>query len=148
VLACLPRPVLNPPTPQGLCGAIRHPSELVWRAAQAGLPTLPYVFESRAADDPAGGWGPVVPPGAPVATVHVVDGSVVGSLPPGLCEGAAALATDLGAPLLGIDFLWCEGEGRAVFAGASPVPPLSPGGAPLVAAVARALGAGAAEAAA
>jgi len=147
VLACVPGPVLNPPTPQGLCGAIRHPSELVWRAAQAGLPTLPYVFEGRAADEPTAGWGPIVPPGAPITTVHVVDGTVVGALPPGLREGAAALAADLDVPLLGVDLLWIE-PGRPAFAGASPVPPLSPGGGPLVAAIGRALGARAGEAAA
>lgn len=138
ILACLPEPVLNAPSPQGLCGAVKHPSELVWLAGQAGLPTMPYVFEARASNDPTMGWEPVVPRDTPAVTVYVVGDAVVGTLPPGLRHGCKVLAGVLGQPLLGIDFLPMP-AGRMVFVGASPCPPLAPGGEPLVDALALAL---------
>lgn len=138
VLACLPGPVLNPPTPQGLSGAIKHPSELVWRAAQSGLPVLPYVFDARSGAAPAIDWASLAPPGAPVSTIYAVGPETVGEAPPALRAGVLALAQDLGLPFLGADFLALPGR-RAAFVGASPVPPLAPGGAALIAAIARAL---------
>src|SRR6476619_5535074 len=41
-LHSLPGEMLNRPTPLGLCGEWRHPSEWVWLANQAGLETEPY----------------------------------------------------------------------------------------------------------
>ena len=60
-LHALPGPLLNRPTPQGLCGNWRHPSAWAALAARAGLPVAPYRQSSD--DDPAELWQSVkVPP--------------------------------------------------------------------------------------
>ncbi len=148
LLACLPAPLFNPPASQGLSGAMRHPSEWVWMAVQAGLPTLPYVLESGTQDDPFDTWGPLVPPGAPTRTVLAVGDELVcgesvakefaGSLSAGYRQACLELARRADLPLLGIDFLPLGGE-QIVFVSASPCPDLTRGGAPLIEALARQL---------
>jgi hypothetical protein len=104
-LHALHGPILNPPTPQGLCGNWRHPSAWTALAVQAGLPAQPYLQSSN--DDPERHWQiSATPARVHGARLHVVGQRVVGS--PMLVEahGAACLrlAAAAGAPLLGIDF--------------------------------------------
>ncbi|HEX2093713.1 MAG TPA: hypothetical protein VHG28_15025 [Longimicrobiaceae bacterium] len=124
-LHALPPPVLNRPTPRGLCGAWRHATE--WRrlAARAGLPTPEHGGEGRDA--------------GPVRTVYAVAGEVVGDdLPRGIREGCRRLARLAGTALLGISLAPGTAAGWA-FAGATPLPDLRPGGDALLDALARAL---------
>jgi hypothetical protein len=128
-----PAAVINRPTPGGLSGSYRHPSQWAVFAARAGLPALPW--EQSNADDPMRGWE--APPGEAVA--FAVDGEAV--LPPILPAEFAAPCVRLAAiaetALLGITFAR-EGDGW-LMTGASPVPDLMLGGAPLADALARAL---------
>jgi hypothetical protein len=135
-LHSLPGPLLNPPTPQGLCGNWRHPSVWAVLAGRAGLPTPTYHQSSD--DDPEACWTPATVL-APM-TVFVVVEQVLA--PPGLPEHLRApccrLATAAGAPLLGIDFT-LSATGAWCFAGASVMPDLLRGGEPLIAALAEVL---------
>jgi hypothetical protein len=133
-LYALPGPKLNPPTPQGLCGNVRHPSSWVALAARAGLPVRPFRQTSR--DDPASLWQ-----SAPSsAMVHVVNERVIG--PDEVLfahrRGCAQLAKEAAAPLLGVHFEQsAEGDWRMT--GASIMPDLAGGGDDLADAIAAAL---------
>jgi hypothetical protein len=134
-LAALPGPVLNRPTPQGLCGNWRHPSAWAALAGRAGLPTARYCQSSE--DDPSEAWQPA---GAPPAAIAFVVGERViapPALPTHFYEACRRLANSAGARLLGIDFLPATpGEWR--FTGASVMPDLVRGGEPLADALAEA----------
>jgi hypothetical protein len=134
-LHALPGPVLNPPTPQGLCGNWRHMSAWTALAVEAGLAVRP--FRQSSADDPAAAWQ------AQTTATHlyVVGSRVVG---PGflLKQHQAAcmrLAKAAGTPLLGIDFA-PDPAGAWQMTGASVLPDLIGGGEALAAALADALG--------
>jgi hypothetical protein len=126
-----------------LAGQWRHPSEWVWLAARAGLPTPAYRLVPdeaggpHAVDPQAGYQGRLVPPDVPVRSVLVVEGRVVGpeDMPAHIGEGCQRLAGLAGTELLGFDF---AGEGWT-FAGATPWPDLSVGGEALLSALAAAL---------
>jgi hypothetical protein len=148
-LYCLPCPVLNRPTPQGLSGAWRHLSEWIWMAARAGLPTPPYRHGSRdpladdrdpLAHDDIQHWRRANFP-APVhmRTVFVLEGEVVGdpvaTTLGGACRELAALA---GAELLEIDLVLDSGRAWT-FAGATVLPDLRLGGDALLDVLAAAL---------
>ncbi|MDB5692683.1 MAG: hypothetical protein JWO81_1746 [Alphaproteobacteria bacterium] len=128
-----PAAVVNRPSPQGLAGSYRHPSQWALLAARAGLPALPW--EQSSADTPESAW--MAPPGEAIA--YAVAGEAV--LPPVLAGDLAgpclALAALAGTALLGIAFVR-DGEGW-LMSGAMPVPDLMLGGAPLADALARAL---------
>lgn len=134
-LHALPGPKLNPPTPQGLCGNMRHVSTWVAMATREGLPVHPFHQSER--DDPAAGWQPK-PAGA--ATVIVAGRRVVGpqSLVWRHYDACLRLAAAAGCKLLGIDFL-PGGDGVWRMAGASVAPDLSDGGEALADALAEAL---------
>jgi len=134
-LAALPPPVLNPPTPQGLCGAWRHPSQWCLLAARAGLPTAGYRQDSR---DPDGGERPDAATSSPHRFYVVGDEVVGGPLPDGVRRGCRQLARLAGAPLLAVD-LALDDDGRWSFAAASPFADLVPGGEALLDALAHAL---------
>ena len=138
VLQSLQTPLLNPPSPQGLCGAHKHPSELVWHAAQAGLPTLPYVYDTQAEGHSSAGWTPLVPYGTPVETSFVVGEEVIGPVTAGHRQGCSELARTLGLPLIGVDFLPLS-DGGSAFVDASPCPDLTKGGPEMIQALARTL---------
>lgn len=137
-LHSLPGPLLNPPTPQGLCGNWRHPSVWVALAGRAGLPTPIYCQSSD--DDPDAFWKPATVP-APT-TVFVVNEQVIAQagLPEQLRDPCIRLARAAGARLLGIDFA-PSAAGEWCFAGASVMPDLFRGGEPLIGALAEALAA-------
>ncbi len=133
-LHSLQGPLLNAPTPQGLCGNWRHPSSWIALAAQVGLPALPYRQSSR--DDPAARWQAAASP-AP-ATVFVVGGRIVAepAVHREFDEPCRRLADAAGAKLLGVDFASAT-DGRWRFMGASVMPDLMRGGEPLADALAE-----------
>lgn len=135
-LHALPEPKLNPPTPQGLCGNMRHPSAWVALAARAGLPVRP--FRGNSVEDPAAAWRMQLDPAA--STVFAVGSTVVGCDALARPYGAACLrlAKAAGCPLLGMDFARdATGAWRMISASVSP--DLMRGGEPLADALAAAL---------
>lgn len=138
-LYSLPQPVLNRPTPQGLSGQWRHVSEWVWLASKAGLPTSDYRQTSRERIDGMGVERRLVPIGAPLNKVIVVEGYPLGvQAPAEIHDGCRRLAELSGTALLGIDF--CVGPaGSWTFAGATALPDLRLGGEPLLAVLASVL---------
>ncbi len=133
-LNALRGPMLNPPTPQGLCGNMRHPSAWAALAARAGVPIR--AFRQTSEDDPAASWRFVPSP----ATLFVVGPRVVGPAALAGPHGPACLrlAAAAGCPLLGIDFAPDE-AGTWRMTGASPLPDLARGGDALADALAAAL---------
>jgi len=122
-LHSLPGEMLNRPTPLGLCGEWRHPSEWVWLANQAGLETEPYgQSEFRGA-----------PPlrmsvNLPDHTVIVVDSVCCGSPAPQNIEaGCTRLAKLSTTRLLGVGFN-VSPSGKWMFREATPFPELRLGG--------------------
>ncbi len=135
-LHALPGRTLNPPTPQGFCGNMRHPSAWLALGARAGLPVRRYRQDQD--DDPAAAWW--APPAAYGQHVIVAGAAVIG--PDALAgpHGAACLrlASAAGCPLLGIEFEPDPARGWRM-TGASVLPDLQQGGGPLADALALAL---------
>lgn len=130
-LHSLPCPVLNRPTPQGLCGQWRQESEWAWLARQAGLPVAAYRQTSRDTVDESRGERRLVPAGATVHTAIVVGARVVGApIPAAIAAACVRLSALARTPLLGVDFVESPAGWR--FAGASPTPDLRLGGDALV----------------
>ena len=133
-LGCLPGPMLNRPTPRGLCGAWRHPSEWAWLAGRAGFSVMPYRLGDAAAASTLS-----VPPGAEVRHVLVLDGHCWGADPPATVKAACARLSALtNTRLLGLD-LAVTGEGQWFLIGAMPLPNLCLGGEPFLDALAASL---------
>jgi hypothetical protein len=133
-LHALPGPLLNPPTPQGLCGNWRHPSAWVALAIRAGLPAS---YRQSSDDDPVAIQQLAAVPAA--ATVFVVGGRIVAhpAVPRLFDEPCRRLAAAAGVNLLGIDFMPAPTGGWR-FATASVMPDLIRGGEPLADALAQA----------
>jgi len=133
-MTCLPGRTLNPPSPLGLGGAARHPSEWAWLASQVGLSTSGFVQGDSFPPPPL---APFSRPGG--RSVIVVDGIVVGSqVPETVSSACIALASESRTPLLGIEFL-PQASGEWLFESASPLPDLRRGGPSLLDALAGAL---------
>jgi len=131
-LHALPCPVINRPAPQGLCGAWRTESEWAWLAAQAGLAVAPYRQSSRDGIDEMKGQRRLIAPGAMVHTVIVAGDATAGAAaPPPVLAACRRLAALAGTELLGVDFI-AGAAGPWSFAGASAMPYLASGGAPLM----------------
>ncbi|HKF59552.1 MAG TPA: hypothetical protein VKJ45_29195 [Blastocatellia bacterium] len=120
LLYCLPGLVLNPPTPQGLSGRWRHPSEWAVLAHGCGLATRTYSQSSRSPDNGVywQNWGSSNRMQSAIVLGHRVFPR---SLPAGLADGCRTLAAVSETPLLGLDFVQTD-EGGWIFAGASPCP--------------------------
>jgi hypothetical protein len=132
-LYALPAPVLNRPTPQGLCGHWRHPVEWHILAAKAGLPTA--VCRQSSFDTLATSY----PGSQPATTLFAVQDRIVGGPAPGfIVEGCRRLAELSGTAVLGIDFRHSP-EGPWTFAGCTPMPDLRLGGAAILDALADTL---------
>ena len=130
-LYALPGKMLNRPTPQGLCGSWRHPSEWVWLATQAGLSVAAY-GQSELREAPQ-------PHALPVAnrTVIVVEGLCCGAAAPEeVTKGCARLSELSATKLLGVDFQVTP-DGEWIFSHATPLPNLRLGGDGLHNALAR-----------
>lgn len=134
-LNALPGPIVNRPTPQGLSGRWRHPSQWTVLAAAAGLATQPYHQSDRTGPDQA--WIVETPPDA--VPVFAVDGEAVAPphVPPPVREACLRLASLAGEMLLGIDLV--QRDGGWLMANATPTPDLMRGGEPLIDALALAL---------
>jgi len=123
-LASLPGPVVNPPSPRGLCGAWRPPAEWAVLASEAGLCPAPVRVDATA--DPAlapAGWQPW-PPFAPVAESVIVVGEEVFAdreLDAATMDACRCLAVRAATPLLGLAF---AGESLV---GATPLPDVRTG---------------------
>lgn len=137
-LHALPGPVLNRPTPLGLSGQLRHASEWVWLASQAGLPNWGYRQTSH---DPPLQWTAHLrlAPGIPVTTLVVAGGVVTGPPAPAYIQAGCRRLSQLSdTALLGVDFA-VGPDDVWTFAGVSTCPDLRLGGAPLLDALAAAL---------
>jgi hypothetical protein len=133
-LYCLPGRMLNRPTPQGLGGDWRHPSEWVRLAAQAGLSTMPY-YQSDQFEAPA----PADPASLTTRTLLVTGNKCCdSSAPAAVAAGCARLAQLSATGLMGIDFHLTK-TGNWIFTGATAQPDLRLGGETLLDALADAL---------
>jgi hypothetical protein len=129
-----PAPVINRPTPQGLCGNYRHPSVWTTLGRRAGLPVRPWRQSDRDAPDIAWQWAP-----AEATAIALGDRVLLPPvLPQAFGDGCVALAGLADTALLGIDFAR-DGEGRWEMTSASPLPNLMLGGEPAAAMLAAAL---------
>ncbi len=129
-----PSAVINRPTPQGLCGNMRHPSVWATLGARAGLQVRPWA--QSAADPPSAAWA--YQPSD--ATAFVVDGRYVAGagLPGELGAPCVELARLANVELLGVDFQRGAGGGWEMV-GASPMPNLALGGEAMIDALSEAL---------
>jgi hypothetical protein len=125
-LSCLPPPILNRPTPQGLAGRERHMSEWVLLATAAGLPTVPWRQSGRTRSG-SSVEGRLIQEAPPLDTVLVIDRNAFGTAPPNVLCSCKRLATLAGTAILGIDFS-AGALGRWTFSGATPQPDLRIGG--------------------
>jgi hypothetical protein len=125
-LYSLPRPMLNPPTPQGLSGRWRYPSEWTWLAGQSGLTVRPLCITPANHDLVAAQSLQSPSPGVR-RTILVLDGEVVGNPPEPVVDGVEHLSAMANTPLLGVDFD-VDDDGRWIFAGVSVSPDLRNGG--------------------
>ncbi|MFD7449186.1 hypothetical protein [Kitasatospora sp. NPDC059827] len=133
LLTCLAPVSINPPYGYGLCGAWRSPAEWTALAIRAGLPVPP----ARVSSDPD-----AEPPAAPagrgdvlVLGEHVIGAPAAEDEEPYVRLARLAELDLLGVDLLGVDLHRETGTGDrqpAVFAGASPLPDLRPGGDPFL----------------
>jgi hypothetical protein len=131
-LYALPQPVLNRPSPPGLCGQLRNISEWVLMASQAGLPTSEFKQSSHNYVAEKSFEGRVSQNHTHVNSVFVIEGHVIGSqVPQHICDGCRSLAKLTSTELLGIEF--AEGEaGPWTFIGATIFPDLRLGGQELI----------------
>lgn len=129
-LKTLPEPVLNAPTPQGLCGRWRHISEWNGLAAQAGLQTPRYRMSSWEVS--SDGQGTTIDAGQSVGTAVVIRDAVFGmGMPGSVAASCVRLAASADVETLGIDFYYDEND-RLIFAAATPMPDFRLGGWPLL----------------
>jgi hypothetical protein len=138
-LYSLPCLVLNPATPQGFSGEIRHISNWILLAKEAGLSVPKYEENSIDAEKVPFHWiGRLVPPQTKVKTVFVVESQIVGvDVPSDVSEGCMRLAELAQTPLLGVEFSDIPNEW--IFIGATPCPNLLLGGDALLDALAQTL---------
>jgi hypothetical protein len=133
-LYALPGKMLNRPTPQGLSGECRHPSEWVWLANQAGLKTAPY-GQSELRRAPSLQQLPL----SGSRTIIVVDGICCGApAPREVTDGCSRLSARSATKLLGVDFEVTSDE-EWIFNRATPFPDLRLGGDKLNDSLAQAL---------
>ena len=126
----LPGPMLNRPTPQGMCGRWRHKSEWAWLASRAGLPIGNFGMSGR--DPVEAGYYSFASEANPVTSLIMLREEVIGGgAPDHIVEGCRRLMELAETDLLGIDFC-AEPGGAWKFANASPFPDLTRGGAPLL----------------
>jgi hypothetical protein len=127
-LYSMPGPMVNRPTPQGLCGHWRHISEWVCLAARAGLPTLSYRQSANDTNLGLNSLTSLSPPGWPIQSAILFNGSVFGAaFPLDIQAGCLRLLQAAGTELLGIEFARMP-SGKWVFTGANVYPDLRLGG--------------------
>jgi hypothetical protein len=135
-LTAAPCPVLNRPSPQGLCGQWKHASEWAALADQAGVPAVPFRQSSTMEVAAGSKWHP---PGAAIRTVLVVGAQALGpDVPADIAEGCIRLARVAGLGVAGFDFTGAPGDAW-LLAGATPQPDLRAGGEPVLDALGQAM---------
>ena len=138
-LHALPRPVINLPTPQGLCGRWRHISHWLELARRAGLMTPYYERNSKEIRPAAEGRGALHSSESHTVTAFAVGQAVVGpQLPPTVRAACRRLRRYAETELLGISLIPSV-QGAWMFAGATPWPDLRLGGTALIDVLAAAL---------
>jgi hypothetical protein len=136
-LAGLPGVVINRPVAVGLCGPWYHPSEWVYRASRAGLPTQ--VYRQSGEDAPEECYRSLAPHGAEKLNVITFRGEVFGGrVPEAIVSGCAKLAEGADMEMLGVELHSAE-NGEWTFSSATPCPELAVGGTPLLQRLAEAL---------
>jgi hypothetical protein len=125
-LYSLPRPILNPPTPQGLSGRWRYPSEWAWLAGQAGLAVQPLRI-TPATHEAVAALSLQLPSPGRRRTILVLDGEVIGDAPTAVADGVEHLWALADTPLLGVEFD-LGSDDSWIFAGVSVSPDLRSGG--------------------
>jgi len=128
-------PIFNKPTPQGLCGNLRHPSAWTALGGRVGLPVRPYQQSAETDASPLW-WG--ADSSSSANLVYVVGSSVIGPqfLVEPHREACLRLATAADIGLLGIEFE-AGSEGGWRMCGVSVAPNLIHGGNALAAALAE-----------
>lgn len=132
LLHCLPPPVLNRPTPQGLTGRMRYTPDWLVLAAKAGFATVPYTISSRHEGSPPDQDRTAMPAGAARHAVIVAARRVFGD--PIATRAAAAacrLACLAQVELVGL-WLGATPDGAWWFEAADLYPDLRTGGAELL----------------
>jgi hypothetical protein len=130
-LHSLPEPTLNRPIGQAPSGPWLHLAEWTQYAVEVGLAVPTYARTSGDLGDAADAYAAPLLAGLPTETVIVVGNDVVGRPSvAAMVDGSRRLAERAGASLLGVQFALREGEW--LFAGATPYPDLTLGGAPLL----------------
>jgi hypothetical protein len=132
LLRCLPPPMLNRPSPQGLSGRMRYTPDWFVVAARAGFATVPYAASSRHEDGARDGDRSAELTGAVHHAVIVAAGRVFGD--PVATKAAAAacrMARLAQVELLGLR-LATTADGAAWFEAADLYPDLRTGGEQLV----------------
>lgn len=139
----LPGILINRPGVLGLSGPWYHTSEWVCRASRAGLKAP--VYRQSAHDTAKRGYESLAPEGATTINLITFRGEVYGGrVAEPVARACAKLAKDATTGLLGIE-LYAGQNGEWAFASATPWPPLSVGGTPLLRSLAEALIHGAAS---
>lgn len=124
-LSAVDSPVLNRPTPQGLCGAWRHSSEWAVLAARADVPSLTFQQSSEVEIVADCRWYPAR---SVVRTVLTVAGRVISAgVPDAIAKGCERLARYAGLGIAGFEFVIGPTQ-EWLLAGATPQPDLSLGG--------------------
>jgi hypothetical protein len=106
--------IVNRPSPLGLSGRMRRPSEWIVLASSCGLATVPY----RRSSIVGGGW---VAAEAERFSVLVVNGKIFGRAPDEIVRGCCRLAALSHTVVLGIEFA-LRARAGPVFVGATPIP--------------------------
>lgn len=146
-LHALPGPMLNRPTPQGLCGRMRYWSEWCHLAVTAGLPIATYRQSSRMAVPPFALHARAPHIGPELTTVTVVGDRVVGpAVPASVASACVRFAALARTPLLGLEFS-SDGTRAWQLSGVTPLPDLRWGGEAVIDALEQALCGRAVEAA-
>jgi hypothetical protein len=136
-LSCLPSPILNRPTPQGLAGRERHVSEWVLLASAAGLTTVSYRQFSRTSPE-VSIEERLTPEVTSLDTVLVIDRYIFGTAPPHVLHACQVLANLASTAILGVEFSLSTSD-QWTFTNATPLPDLRLGGQSALDALAEAL---------
>jgi hypothetical protein len=135
-LTALSAVVVNPATPQGLCGRWRRPLEWRVHAARAGFATVAMTLDSRAASQ---SWDDAL---ASTMILSIAGEVFAEDVPPALRESARALSASTATPILGLRFVGSDpaADGWRLL-DATPVPDLSSAGEAGIAGLVEALAA-------
>ena len=125
-LSCLPGPMLNRPTPQGLSGRERHPAEWFALASQAGLSITRLLHSTGRGIDLK-----ILPKElrtAPQVSVLVIGTDVIGAPEPYLVEPLQQMGAVSDTAIIGVNLIYSTTSRRWLFFSATTRPDLRIGG--------------------